>query len=733
MNREELSARLLVTFLLELQEQAGSMNTDLLALEAAPGDPDRLRSLFRGAHTLKGAARAAGVPLVEECCHALETLLAQARDEKIMLGSEHFSLLFETVDGLADAGRRMQAGTPLTDSLLARMAGRLGVSDVSLPASPDSDAAAASRLFAVPAASTSPPSTGAPSGRRERVRVEVTKMDDLLTSSEAMLMAAARSETRAGQVRELRDLAARCAQAWRRAGARPARATPGAAPAPGELQRELDGLAHEADRLATATAEDARNLAQVTGDLAQRLRRMRLGRFADAVAQLPRVVRDLGVAADKEVRLEIVGADVEADRAVLDTLRDALLHLVRNAVDHGIEAPAARIAAGKPSAGTVTVAAELRGERLTVTVSDDGGGMDVPGIRRLLEERGRPVPADDQQLVRTLFQGGLSTRRTATEISGRGVGLDAAREAIEAIRGRMDVAWTEGQGTSFALECPPTLAMMRVILVDVNGHALAVPIESVVRLERIRPDDIRRADGRDLLRTVDGPIPVVALARLLAMPVSEPPMDGLRPVVRLSIGQDRRIALLVDGLLGEQEVMVRPLRHVRAELPIASGAALLGNGNVALVLRPDAILTAGLESVTGTESLVGTSATTPERRKILVVDDSITTRSLERSVLEAAGFDVATAADGADAWRRLEQEPFDLVVSDVEMPRMDGVALCEAIRASRRLSTLPVILVSALEAPEHQRRGLDAGADAYVAKSSFDQQSLLDTIRQLLG
>lgn len=738
MNREELSARLLATFLLELQEQAGSMNADLLALEASPSDPERLRSLFRGAHTLKGAARAAGVPLVEECCHALETLLAQARDEKITLGSEHFSLLFETVDGLADAGRRMEAGTPLTDSLLARMVGRLGASDVSLPASPDSGAAAASQPFAVSAASASPPpSAGAPSGgagsRGERVRVEVTKMDDLLASSEALLVAAARSETRAGQVRELRDLAARCAQAWRHAGARTARTTAAAAPALGELQRELDGLAHEADRLATATAEDARSLAQVTSDLGQRLRRMRLGRFADAVAQLPRVVRDLAVAAGKEVRLEIVGADVEADRAVLDTLREALLHLVRNAVDHGIEAPAARVTAGKPPAGTVTVAAELRGERLTVTVSDDGGGMDVPGIRRLLEERGRPVPADDQQLVRTLFQGGISTRRTATEISGRGVGLDAAREAIEAIRGRMDVAWTEGQGTSFALECPPTLAMLRVILVDVNGYALAVPIESVVRLERIRPDDIRRADGRDLLRTADGPIPVVSLARLLAMPVTEPPMDGLRPVVRLSIGRDRRIALLVDGLLGEQEVMVRPLRHVRAELPLASGAALLGNGDVALVLRPDAILTAGLEGVTGTESLVGTSATKPERRKILVVDDSITTRSLERSVLEAAGFDVATAADGADAWRRLEQEPFDLVVSDVEMPRMDGVALCEAIRASRRLSTLPIILVSALEAPEHQRRGLDAGADAYVAKSSFDQQALLDTIRQLLG
>jgi two-component system chemotaxis sensor kinase CheA len=458
-----------------------------------------------------------------------------------------------------------------------------------------------------------------------------------------------------------------------------------------------------------------------------------MGRFSDAVALLPRVVRDLALAAGKEVRLEVVGAEVEADRGVLDTIREALLHLVRNAVDHGIEPPAARVARGKSPGGTVTVAAHLRGERLTITVADDGAGIDVEGVRRQLERRGRPVPSDEQQLVRTLFQGGISTRREATEISGRGVGLDAAREAIEAIRGRMDVAWTDGQGTTFTLECPPTLAMLRTIMVGVNGHPIAIPIESVERLDRIQRDEIRRADGRDLLRTDAGPIPVASLARLLGWSPREAEDGAPLSIVRLSIGLDRRIALLVDALLGEQEVMVRPLRHVRAETPLASGTALLGSGDVALVLRPDAVLAAGLDAPSSSPSLVAPAAPSQERRRILVVDDSITTRSLERSVLEAAGYDVATAADGADAWRRLEQESFDLVVSDVEMPRMDGVALCEAIRGSRRLASLPVILVSALESPEHQRRGLDAGADAYVTKSSFDQQALLDTIRQLLG
>ncbi len=732
MNREELSARLLATFILELEEQAASMSADLLALEAAPGDLDRLRALFRGAHTLKGAARAAGVPLVEECCHELETLLAGARDGKTSLASEHFSLLFEAVDALADASRRMQAGTSLTDSPLARAAQQLGARDSSAPPSPSQP-----EVLAAPAHALEQPPGVAPAAapviRAERVRVEVNKMNDLLASSEGLLVAVARSDTRVDQMRELRDLAARCAHAWRKSGSRPARAHAGPTPALGEMQHELDSLVRDADRLCAAAAEDARGLVQVTEELGQRLRHLRLGRFSDAAALLPRVVRDLAVAAGKEVRLEVVGSEVEADRGVLDTVREALLHLVRNAVDHGIEPPSVRVAGGKPAAGTVTVSAQLRGERLSITVADDGAGLDVDAIRAQLEQRGNAAPADEQQLARILFQGGISTRHEVTEISGRGVGLDAAREAIEAIRGRMDVAWTRGKGTTFTLECPPTLAMLRVILASVNGHAVALPIESIERLDRIRPGEIRRADGRDLLQTDAGPLPVAALAGLLGWPLPEAPESARTPVMRLNIGLNRRMALLVDSLLGEQEVLVRPLRHVRAELPIASGTALLGTGEVALVLRPDALIAAGLDSAPGAQSLVAVAAPLQPRRRILVVDDSITTRSLERSVLEAAGFEVATATDGADAWRRLERESFDLVVSDVEMPRMDGVALCEAIRESRRLARLPVILVSALESAEHQQRGLDAGADAYVAKSSFDQQALLDTIRQLLG
>lgn len=724
MSRDQLAARLHTIFLGELDEQVRAMNADLLALEEAPGDPERLRALFRAAHTLKGAARAAGVPPAEEVCHALEALLAQARDGKLTLRSEHFALLFGAADALGDAGQRMRAGQTLDDAPLARVAPLLRDAVAGAPIEP-AEIAPAAPVAPVPMSE----------GRGDQVRVEAEKVDALLAAGGELLTATGRVAARPRQLRELHEIATRWARRWRRLARQARQGVDPAAVSRGldEVTQGLDQLVDVTDHLATAVVEDARLLAHIADDLGQGLRRLRMYSFADASAALPRVVRDLTTAAQKEARLEIVGGAVEADGAVLDGLREALLHLVRNAVDHGIEPAALRIARGKPRIGTVTVAAALGGDRLIVTVSDDGAGLDLPAIRERLARRGTGVPDDERQLARMLFQGGVSTRARATEISGRGVGLDAARAAVERIGGTLDVTWTEGQGTTFVLECPPTLAVLRAILVQVDGHVLALPTASIERLDRVQPDELRPVQGRQMLPTAEGPVPLVALARLLGPPFAERPVAGRVPVVRFRTGDGRRLAVTVDELLTEQEVMVRPLDQLRSAPPLVAGAALLGTGEVALVLHPAAAVAAGLDTAGEGLALAPAATSAPARRRILVADDSITTRTLEQSVLEAAGYIVQTAVDGAEAWRLLQEQPVDLVVSDVEMPRMDGFALCEAIRGSRRFGALPVILVTALEAPEHRRRGLEAGADAYIAKSSFDQQELLDTIRQLLG
>jgi two-component system chemotaxis sensor kinase CheA len=444
-------------------------------------------------------------------------------------------------------------------------------------------------------------------------------------------------------------------------------------------------------------------------------------------------VRDLAEASAKEVVFTLDGRDVEADRVVLDGLREALHQLIRNAVDHGIEPPEQRLAAGKDRSGTVRVAAELRGDRLLVTVADDGAGLDAEAIRAALMQRGVTPPETLSDLADALFEARVSTRSEATTVSGRGVGLDIVRAACARMGGRVAVTWDEGRGTSFHLDCPVSLASLRALLVSVASHAIAIPLAAIERAVRVDPRDLTVLEGRTMLETKEGPVPVIPLGRLLAPIGERPPTSDVVSLVLLRDGP-RRLAVAVDELLEVRNLGIRPLPAAAGELPYVRGAALLETGGVALVVDPVTLVAAGLgpDAGTGVELAEPRSAT-PAKPRVLVVDDSITTRSLERSILEAAGYDVLTAVDGSDGWRVLQEQGCDLVVADIEMPRMDGFALCEAIRASRRLAELPIVLVTALERPEDRARGLEVGADAYIGKSSFDQENLLETIGQLLG
>jgi len=453
----------------------------------------------------------------------------------------------------------------------------------------------------------------------------------------------------------------------------------------------------------------------------------------DATGDLPRLVRDVAAATHKDVRIETHGEDVQADRVVLVQLRDALMHLVRNAIDHGIETPDVRKARGKEPQGLIEVNAGLIGDRIVVTVRDDGAGIDAASIRRQLIARGESVPADDHAVARRLFLGGLSTRAAATDISGRGVGLDAVRAAADAVRGSVEVDWVKGVGTTFTLEAPLTMATVRTVLARVGKATVAIPSAYVERLMRVSSESFRTVDGRIAVETGGAPAFVASVAGVLGPPLIDRPIDGPTPLALVRVGE-RRIALRVDEMLEEDEVVVRPIRaHGREAVPHISGAALLPQGSVALVLNVTSVVASASAGTGGSASVAEKREATEKRRRVLVVDDSITTRTLEASVLEAAGYEVITGVDGADAWRLLQERGADLVVSDVEMPRMDGLQLCQTIRASQRFRDLPVVLVTALETAEHRAKGLEVGADAYLAKSSFDQEGLLTTIRDLLG
>jgi two-component system chemotaxis sensor kinase CheA len=737
---DELAARLLTIFVEELAEQVQELNEHLLLLERAPADAASLGGVFRVMHTLKGAARAAGVLEIESLCHTLETDLARARDSAAPLGGAAIALLFEAADALGDARERLASGASLAggpiDVVLQHARGVgpapgavVAVAEVRPAPSVTRVAPGAAEITAVPA-SHAPPSpaiaapteTGAAHSARtapdqprdELVRVGLHHVDAISNAAGEVTSLAAVLGERADDLAALRQ----------RIRAQRESTTHQDDSALLEIDREVT-------RLLRRAGDDARTLGSISGRLSGTARRLRQRSLRELTETLPRVVRDVAHDLGKLAALTVTGEEVEADRVVVEALREPVLHLIRNAVDHGLESPDERRAANKAEQGAITLSISLRGDRLRLVLSDDGRGLDLAALRRALGKRGRTVPVDTHALQRTIFDDGLSTRDQATTLSGRGVGLGIVRVAVERVGGTVDVTSVDGQGTTFVLELPLSIATLRALTVHVGGALFALPSAFVARVDRIDARRITHVDGRPMLPTGGHPTSVTTLAALLGPPFVDAPLGDSLQIVTLEMGT-RRLAIIVDDLRDERELVLRPLDHAGAAASeLTVGTALLGDGEVVLILGV-AVLMGGAAPLV-TLALPASGAFDPSTRRILVVDDSITSRTLEQSVLAAAGYDVVTAVDGLEGWRALERGGIALVVSDVEMPHLDGFGLCERIRASERTASIPVILVTSLDQPEQRARGLEAGADAYVTKSGFDQDILLDTIRRLLG
>ena len=734
MTKPSLSARLLEAFLADLEEQLGTLNRALLALELDARNADALKSVFRVMHTLKGAAHATDQPLVERACHRLETMLAAARDGTAPLGPQQFALMFSAADALTDAAKRLGEGSPLDDaSLMGRLVASLESTNVEPDVQPAPPASAASIRSAAPAPPVDEGASAAASASgvagESAVRVSADKLDALLSQVGQLLATRARIAEHAVATSALED-----AVSHAHAGVRQllsehvATMSTDAERIIRDVELRLRSASAQATNVVTHVLEDGRALTECGDALADSVRRARMLPFGSACESLPRLVRDLSTATGKLARLVIEGSAVEADRPVLDALKDSLLHLMRNAIDHGVEDRTARAERDKPAIATIRIKAALHGERLTVTVSDDGAGLDIAAIRGKLRERGLPVPDADADVARMLFEAGFSTREVATTISGRGVGLDAVEAAMSRVRGTVAVSWVAGRGTTFTLQCPLTLAAIRAVLVRSGTQILAIPTSSVEQLVRIRRTDVRKAEGREVILTGAEPVPLVSLAVILGPPFVPGVMSDIFPALIVAAG-DRRVAFLVDAVETEQELVVRPIARGRSAMPHVSGGALQGSGELVLVLNPVSIVHQALGGRFGALAAPALA----KRWRILVADDSMTTRALEQSVLEAAGFEVTTAVDGADAWRQLQESGTDLLVSDIEMPNMDGLTLTRTVRTSERFANLPVVLVTSLDTPEARERGLVAGADAYVGKASAGQAGLLATVRELLA
>lgn len=730
---EEITARLRATFIAELADQIRAMNAALLALESSPQDAELIRSLFRGAHTIKGAASVAGFPQIERLCHALESLFARARDEGAALQPGEFQLGFEALDMLSLARDSLQEGGQPDDVRLAAMADRVATPTAAASPQPLSPPESVPRKVneAQLTAITPPPVAPAAADPEETVRVRSDRVDTLVALAGELMAASAAATAQPREWIEFRDALVRWASRMRSWSRRDGSIRPGGngRDAAGSLNTELTELLRRADQLARTAAMRSATLERAVADITAAARELRLRRFGDVVEVLPRTVRDVAARTGKRMRLEIEGTEVAADRVVIDALREPLVHLIRNAADHGIEQPSDRVSAGKPEEGTIRVAASLARGRLRVVVEDDGAGINAEAVRAKMRERGLSAPVDDRQLARALFAGGISTRREATDLSGRGVGLDVVRSALESLGGHVRVSWKPAEGSRFVLDAPPTPAVLGTLVVEAGGQLFALPTSHIEGVVRLKSEWLRRMQGRLVLARGGAPVPLASLSSTLGSPLRQGSHAAGTPVVLLHSG-DERAALAVDALMDAAEIVVRPLPR-DAAVPHVTGGALLASGRIALVLNADTLVDAAQQA--GDNSSWLAREQTRVRHRVIIADDSITTRTLEQSVLEAAGFEVTTAVDGADAWEKLQAKGADLLIADVEMPQLTGFELCERARASKRFAELPIVLVTALESAEDRARGLDAGADAYITKSSFDQTALLDVIRQLLG
>lgn len=666
----------------------------------------------RAVHTLKGAARAVGYGELEAECHRLETAMEKMR----------------------------AAGTPSPARVVA--AAREAITVVTrftalVHGEPASVEPPPSTVLTMPTSlATSEPrvetervASAGPVFAHDTVRVDAAGLAGILDASEELVLEMARGVDRTTQhtveaimadlLRELdhvRRLASAFESTSRSHGA-------------SELKRRLDRAYGNARTLATAAEARAMNESTAwTGasarakTVAGAARALRQERFEGLAAAAMQAAHDAANESGIVVRVARSGEDVRFDRRLREPLREILLHLVRNAVAHGLEGAAERRAAGKPEAGELTVAAEEGDGELRLVVADDGRGIDTEAVERRARELGIEGPP-----LEVLFSAGLSTRQSADQLAGRGVGLDVVRQRVVDLHGRIAIDTERGRGTTFRIAVAPDLSLTRALLARAGAFSVAIRLSAIERIVRTPRVEVRVASGRSHILHDGALLPLASVSNELGASATSslPATESFTAVI--TAAGDRRVALVVDELVDEREIAVRPLQGRFRSVPFVSGTTILPDGRLGWVLDARA-LAASARGVLPEDETTKAAA-----KRVLVVDDSATTRELERALLRAAGFEVEAVADGEQAWAALSADTsFDVVLSDVEMPRLDGFSLLGRIRSTPRLAQLPVVLVTALEDPADKQRALDMGASAYIVKSAFDEEQLLDVIAHLL-
>lgn len=758
---------LIAIFKAETEEHLTKLDHGLIALEKQPDNPELVKELNRVVHTLKGAARVFGFIEIQDIAHRIEDIFEVIAEQRIVFSPLISGRIFKGIDAIrillekivqdqpvdidvSDLCRELEASISETPKSLApgkrgrnRKSGKCGEATPHHNLRPKYHEEEKRKDQIVDRIDKMAPP--ARSGETEEyIRVPHSKVDKLLYLVGEIVINKMKTSAINAETKRLSKLSRQLQKSLISLNEvikkEPLSLHEEAIKLLSQCEAQVGKLKEHTLRLCDQISMDSFHLDPVIDEMQTMIKEIKMIPLSTIFKGFPRMVRDIASEQGKEVELVISGEETELDKKVLEGIKPSLVHLLRNCLDHGIEEPEVRIAAGKQRYGTIHVSAYHKADNVVIEIEDDGRGLDLAQIKQTVIKKRLVSDIDldsmtDQEIMNLIFLNGFSTSPVVTEVSGRGIGLDIVRRDLLQLKGQVLLETQKGKGTKFTLVLPLTIAIIQVLLVKVQDMLWALPMPCITECVKINPNEISTLEGRKAIQIREQIVPLVRLEEVMGLPPRKEeegraPKDSLA-VITASL--DRRVGFIVDDIVGEEEAFIKSLGRHLGKVKNVSGAIIMPTGQVVVVLDIADLIA---------NSAVGLSPDTKRKpllkgkrkeKRILVVEDAFSTRELEKSILETHGYLVDTAVDGLDALDRITNSQYDLIVSDIEMPRMDGFKLCETLKKNVEYKDIPIVMVTSLQKEEDKRRGIEIGAAAYLVKSAFDQMNLLDTIERLVG
>lgn len=740
----ELLKQLVEMFKTELEEKLQMITNGLIVLEKSGQKGEEgektIGNIFRAAHNIKGTSRSLGIVEVGNIAHQIESLFSSIQQKEIAVSSAHIDLCLEAVDKMRSAMQSFVDKKPLDfdmQDFLARLETGQAEKHKTTHVKP-----VASNIKKTEKKLSVAPEPGVEINKQNSIRVSINNIDNISALMEEMQVNKIAIDDHYMEFKKLGLKIKQFQDIWQQIRNLMKGQSENLV---GEILQKVYLLGEDSitdiislsDHMHKDMRSRINELSLLSNSLQEEIRTMRLVPVSNLLCTMPRYLRDLSHELNKKVELKIVGDEVKMDKMVLEKLKDPIIHILRNSVDHGIESPDVRKAEGKSEFGEINIDIKEKNNQILIRITDDGGGIDTNKIVEIAEKKNLASRAEiekmsEREKLELIFYPGFSVKELITSISGRGIGLDVVKVNLGSVNGHVDVSTELGKGTTFELYVPLTLASERGLMIKSGGQLFVIPASAVQRVLLIQRDTILKVEGSQVIMLDEHPILLYTLQNILGFEENKlPTMDQLPIVV---IKNDRNsVALLVDEIIGEREIVIKPLHAPLVNVPCVAGGTLSGSNQVIIVFNPNDLINTVLHlGKSRSINIENEASKAISRPHILVVDDSITTRSLEKNILESQNYQVTVAVNGKEAWDYLQKQKFSLLITDITMPIMDGFTLTERVKQSDELHNLPVIIVTSLGSEAEKKRGIEVGANAYIVKSEFESAALLEIVSQLV-